>query len=276
MDPVAASHFVEEHRFSGGITLPGDDYDRVVSLLSNWGEIDPAAARNWIEADASRQTEDAFRAFLTSWGRVDRVAAIDYAVANAHEPKFKAAINELVYQFVRSVKDDGTRLIVLLPPEQGIAAVENTARITTADDTHDFPADYQRPLEEVARWMVSLPVEFWNESIGIVAQEWLARDAVSATAWFDQLRPDLRDVAIVNSCHAAMSSHRAADEVITVGLTISDRRLRDTALGELVRSLQTTVPGAASATERVSEIPISEEQKAYLLGFLTTGSANGH
>jgi hypothetical protein len=77
VDPVAASEFIERHRFKRGIRLSHEEDDRVVSLLSNWGEIDPSAARSWLEADASRQTKDTFRAFVTSWGRVDRAGAIE-------------------------------------------------------------------------------------------------------------------------------------------------------------------------------------------------------
>ena len=211
VDPVAASEFVEKHRFSPGIKLSGEEDDRVVLLLNNWGEIDPIAARNWLEADASRQTKEAFQAFVTSLGRVDRGAAIDYAVANARQPNFEGAVNELVYQFVRSAKEDATRLIMLLPPECAKVAVKNVADITNPeviDPNLDRPPDYQRPPDEVARWMVNLPVEFWRESIGKVADEWLDRDAVSARSWFDQLRPDLRNVAIANACRAAISSHR--------------------------------------------------------------------
>jgi hypothetical protein len=274
VDPLAASQFIEKHPFSTEQRLPGEQDNRLVSLLSNWGEIDPASARAWIEADPSRQTTGSFRAFVTSWAHVDRGAAIDYAVANAGRPTFASAINELSYDLVRVAKEDATRLVLLLPREQAIAAVENTARITTTTDTHDFPADYQRPPDEVARWMVSLPVELWDHSIGAVAEEWLDRDATSARSWFDQLRPDLRDVAIANSCHEAISSYHSEDEVIKLGLTIGDRTLRDTALGELVRSFQITTPGAMSAAERINELSISEEQKAYVLGLITR-SANG-
>jgi hypothetical protein len=166
---------------------------------------------------------------------------------------------------------------MLLPPECAKVAVKNVADITNPeviDPNLDRPPDYQRPPDEVARWMVNLPLEFWRESIGKVTDEWLDRDAVSARSWFDQLRPDLRNVAIANTCRAAISSHHSEDEVIKLGLTISDRTLRDTALGELVRSFQTTVPGAMSVTERVNEYSISAEQKAYLLRLMTR-NANG-
>ena len=273
VDPVAASQFVEKHRFSAGIKLSGDEDDRVVSLMSNWGEIDPSAARTWLEADASRQTKDALRAFVTGWGRADRAGAIDYAVANAHEPKFEGAINELVYEFVRSAKEDATRLIWLLPPEQAKTAMKNVADITSPEVIDsDRPPDYQRPPDEIARWMVSFPVEFWEDSIGVVARKWLNEDDVSARAWLDQLRPEMRDVAIVGCLRAAKSRQISAQQVIELGLTISDRRRRDNALGEFARILGTT---REEAIQAVSEFSISDEQKAYLRRIIPEGEKNG-
>jgi hypothetical protein len=261
VDPVAASQFIERHPFSAEKGPDGEDW-RVVSLLGNWGEIDPAAARDWLEADASRQTKDALRAFVTSWGRADRAGAIDYTVANAHKPKFEGAINDLVYQFVRSAKDDATRLISLLPQRQAKAAVKNLADITNPeviDPNLDRPPDYQRPPDEVARWMVNLPVDVWNESIGQVAQAWLHEDAASATVWFDQLLPEMREVAIVSLCSARQSSPR--EDVIKLAWTIKDPKLRERSLGAVARSLRMD---REDAIEAVNDLPFSDEQKAYL------------
>ncbi|HSH39475.1 MAG TPA: hypothetical protein VK993_11885 [Chthoniobacterales bacterium] len=273
VDPVAASQFVEKHRFSAGVKLRGEEFDRVVSLMSNWGEIDPAAARNWLEADASRQTADAFRALVTSWGRVDRSGAIDYAVANADHPQFDEAIKELVYEFVRSAKEDASRLLLLLPPRQAEAAVKNVADIINPreiDPNLDRPPDYQRPPGEVARWMVSLPVELWRENIGVVAQEWLSLDPVSATAWFDQLDPNIRETAILSLCNARQSSPR--EEVLKLAWTIRDPRLREKALGRVARSLR---PDWEDAIEAINDLPFSDEQKAYLRKVIPEGAGDG-
>jgi len=103
---------------------------RVASLLDNWGEIDPSAARNWLEEECIASDGGCFPRVAYSWGRVDRAAAIDYAIANQQRPNFEAATNELVYEFVRSAKEDATRLILLLPPETAKAAVKNIADVT--------------------------------------------------------------------------------------------------------------------------------------------------
>jgi hypothetical protein len=264
VDPVAVSRFVEKHRFREGITLGDDEYDRVVSLLNNWGEIDPSAARKWLEEDASRQTADAFRAFLASWGRVDRAAAIAYAIANQQRPDFGAATNDLVYEFVRSTKEDASRLLLLLPPDAAKAALKNVADLTNPHEINpniDHPPNYQRPPEEVARWMVTLPVELCRESIGRVAEGWLNHDDDSAKAWLTQLQPELRDVTIVSVCREAKARQISAQQVIEIGLTISDPKLRDTTLGEFVRTLASTPP---ETLQVLDDLSVSAEQKAYL------------
>lgn len=252
VDPEAVSKFIESH------PVNKEDDGRLFSLMSHWAEIDPAAAREWVEADFSRQTKDAFRAFVTSWADVDRAAAIDYAVANAKRANFDEAINDLAYQFVRLAKEDATRLILLLPSEQAKAAVKHIAH-TTSTVLLGVPEGYQRPPEEVVKWMAGLPMELWSDSIGEVAKEWLTRDPSAATFWFDQLRPEMRDTAIASFCRAADSE--SAAQVLTLVWTMSKPGSRDKALGEFVRNLRTTRDEALDA---VNDLPISDEQKAYL------------
>lgn len=283
VDPVAVSKFIETHPaakfieihpFSANQRRPDREAERVISLLTNWGEIDPSAARSWLEADGSRQTKDAFRAFLTSWGRADPAAAIDHAVANARQPNFEAAINELVYQFVRSAKEDATKLILLLPPERAKAALENVADITNPkeiDPNLDRPRDYRRPPDEIAPWMVGFPVEFWSDGIGVVANGWLNDDADSAKAWLNQLRPDLRDAAIASCCRSATQNWR---QEIELGLTIRDDPLRDSVLADLIRSFSTKREEGIEVIEFIDELSFSEDQKAYLRRFIT-GGPNG-
>lgn len=200
--PLQPFEFVERHRFKQGIRLSHEEDDRVVSLLSNWGEIDPSAARNWLEADASRQTKDTFRAFVTSWGRVDRAGAIDYAVANARQPDFEGAVNELVYQFVRSAKEDATRLIMLLPPERAKAALKNVADIINPEVINP---NLDRPPPE---------------------------------------------------------------EVLNLSSRIRDRRMRDVVVGEYARRLGNEW---RNSDEAISELPISDQAKAYLRRVMREG-----
>jgi hypothetical protein len=252
VDPVAAADFIATH--------PVEDEDRrLYSLLYHWGQIDPLQASDWLEANPSRQTKDSFRALVSAWADTDRPGAIHYVLANASHPEFADAINELAYDFFLTKKDQATNLILLLPPEQAKGALDYAVHMTTGAFL-GLPSDYQRPPEEVVRWMATLPVELWKDAIGGVALEWVKKDAAGATRWLDQLQADSRNVAIAGFCRAAASD--AVEQVLTLGQTITDRKLRDGALGHFARNLRDT---RQESIETVNELPISEKQKAYLI-----------
>jgi hypothetical protein len=252
VDPVAAAEFITTHPVA-------DEDRRLASLFSNWGEIDPLQARGWLEAHPSYQTKDAFSALVGAWVDMDRPAAIHYVLANASRPEFGDAIDGLGFTFFLKEKDQATGLMLLLPPEQAKGALQHIAHMTTALIL-GLPDDYRRPPEEAARWMTTLPVDLWKDAIGELALGWVKKDAGGATRWFDQLQPDLRNVAIASFCRMANSD--AAEDALTLGQTITDRKLRDSALGQFARNLRDR---RQEAIEAVNELPISEERKAYLL-----------
>jgi len=117
--------------------------------------------------------------------------------------------------------------------------------------------------------MVTLPVARWEESIGTVAQGWLndgriVRESVVRSAASGDARR--RDCELLPGRHVRLSDARSGDQAWP-----NDQRPQaagNATLGELLRHFQTTAPGALSATQRVNELPVSEEQKAYLRGLI--------
>ena len=113
--------------------------------------------------------------------------------------------------------------------------------------------------------MTTLPLELWKDNIGEVAQELDVGRCDAVTAGLDQLQPDVRDVALADYCRhggeAADDQRRLEEKAIELGLTITRRKLREEALGEFARRLGTT---REEAMEAVDQLPISNEQKAYL------------
>jgi hypothetical protein len=107
--------------------------------------------------------------------------------------------------------------------------------------------------------MVTLPAEQWSDSIGLVAQDWFGKDPSAATQWFNQLSPSIRDTALASFCRAANSE--SIDQVLALGLTIHDRKLRDTALGQLVRNLGETKEEALQA---IDDLEVGDSDKSYL------------
>jgi hypothetical protein len=251
VDPVATAQFITTH------PVPGEDR-RLFSLLCNWGESNPEQARDWIEADPSRQTEDALRAFVTSWAETDRGAAVNYALANVSRPNFARAVDELAYNFVREAETDATNLVLRLPPDHAKGVMQYVAHMTTALIL-GLPDGYIKPTDAVAKWMVTLPVQLWDDSIGQVAEEWLKHDVPAATQWFNQLSPDTRDAALASFCRAAKSESR--DQVLALGPTISDQKLRDTAMGQFARNLGET---KKEPLEAIDDLDVRDSEKAYL------------
>ena len=254
VDPVAASQFIEAHPDQDE---KGED-DRLFSLLANWGEIDPAAAKAWLEADVARQTGDAFRAFVCARASADRAAAIDYAVANAGRANFDEALKDLAYYLFPKNPDDTRALVLRLPPAQARLAVENIMSKTTSIILH-APEGYQRPPEEAARWVVALPSELWSDGIGAVVNGWMRDDPDEAVSWMNQLPAATRDAALADMCRTSWPEDAA--KAVALGMTISDRKLRDEAVGEFARKLG---QNRAEALERLEQLQLSHEQKAYL------------
>ena len=96
--------------------------------------------------------------------------------------------------------------------------------------------------------------------MGSVAGVWLRNDAAGATTWLNQLQPNLRDATIVSFCRTANAE--LAQQVLTLGQSITDHKLRDSALGQFARNLRDT---REESIEAVNDLPISDKQKAYLL-----------
>jgi hypothetical protein len=251
VDPVATAQFITTH------PVPGEDR-RLFSLLCNWGQLNPEQARDWVEADPSRQTEDAWRALVTSWAETDRAAAVNYALANASRPDFAKAIDELAYDFVREAEADATDLLLRLPPDHAKGVMQHVAHMTTALIL-GLPDGYVKPADAVAKWMVTLPAEQWSDSIGLVTQDWFGRDPSAATQWFNQLSPGIRDTALASFCRFADS--KSIEQVVALGLTIYDRKVRDVALGKLVRNLGETREEALQAIEGLG---VGDADKSYL------------
>jgi hypothetical protein len=267
VDPVAVSQFIESHPLDAFSLERGNGEDnRLPSLLYNWAAIDPAAAREWLDADASRQTKGAFRAFVTTWALTNRPAAINYVVTKAGHPNLGEAVDYLAYDFVRRSPDDATNLILRLPAEQAKTALKKIARDTNGGLWISGKYEAAPNVDVFARWMVNLPVETWSESIGYIAQEWIKQDVNAATSWLNQLPPDLRDRAIASFCHAAESE--SAAQVITLGSTMKDQALVDKTLGEFARNLRTT---REEAIDAINDLPISDEQREYLRKVMPEG-----
>jgi hypothetical protein len=255
-DPVAASKFMERHPETAG-------HGQLGLLIANWAIVDPLAAKTWMEQDPSRVTSDAISSLLQGWEAGDRPTAIEYAIANALREDFAPGINEMAYRFLRQSPAEATALIMRLPFESAQRAI---AHITEQSDRieADESGGKQNQAELIANWVTSLPPDYWKSSIGSALARWLRLEPEASNGWVNQLRPELRDIAIADLCHHA--EEEVAERAITLGFSIRDPQLRAKALGAFVRQLGQTREQAIEALEKFS---LSREQENYLRAILS-------
>ena len=251
VDPGAASRFIESHPKSG-------EDRRLTSLLCNWGAIDPAAALGWLKQDPTRQTPDAYAALISGWDDLDRAAAIDFAVANAGTPILAEGIRNLVYTVFIEAPEDVRSTILCLPADLAESAMQEIAH-NTAGLFVGAGAPSQKPLAEVAPWMLTFSPELWRNNIGEVFGEWIRRDAEQASEWVNELRPETRDAVLARFCRNPAGE--TGDQAVALGLTISDEHLRDQVLAEFARGLGGT---RAEAMDALEGLEISDEEKTFL------------
>jgi hypothetical protein len=264
VDPVAVSHFIENH--PKNLAKDERDDDRVITLLGEWAEIDPSAAKEWLDADPVRQTEEALTTWVMGFAEHDRPAAANFLIAHATEENFTEAIRRFSYGLFLDARDQMMSFVFQLPTEQAHMAVQNVADKTAAFFIHD-PGDYQRPPAEVAPWLVTLPTEFWTGAIGKVIGEWLLLDAPPAIRWVEQMAPRERDIALADLCRAPEEHQfggrpeEVVANIVQLGLNISDPKVRDESLATALRHLAYTDDDRQAAIEA---LPVTKEEKKYL------------
>ena len=252
VDPVAASKFIARN------PVEGED-SRLTSLLPNWALVDPQAAKAWVEADASRQGEEAISALLDGFGMSDPTGAIDYVVANAGRQNFQKGMKSLAYSFMRYRHPESARsLIMRLSADEAEKAVEYIASESTAVFV-DGDVNYQRPPEEVARWMATLPPNLWETHVGGLFDRWFREDSEGARAWIDQMPTGQRDVALANSIETGMDG--SAEELVPLAFTITDPQLRTGALRGFIK---TRGYDRANLRQKIEALPVTPAQQEIL------------
>jgi hypothetical protein len=254
IDPEAVSKFLNEHPEEAARNSLFFD------VLYNWGAIDPKGAVAWLSENPSRQDKDTIRGLIQGWEGTDRAGAVNYAVNNAANPVFESGRNELAYTLLRKAPDDARAMILRLPVAQAIETVKHIAEQTTVVFLH-APEDYQRPPDVVAKWMVTLAPNLWEQNIGAVISYWDKEDSGSARAWLNQLEPSVRDFAVADFCRSAIGEKDSPESIIRIGMTVTDPKLRSEAIGEFMRGLGET---REEALQKLNNLSLSRQEKAYL------------
>ena len=224
-DPVSTSQFVASHpEMANEVSLS--------LLLGNWAEVDPAAAKAWLDQlDASQQDPRVYRGFYAGWFEHDRPAALSHLIANAGDEKLDKAI-EGVAHFLFSESPATARAFVLDLPE-------GHARKTAIDEiTGDATGRFLRggpsfSADAVAKWLFTLPADEWQDNLGLVVSKWSGEDPAAVDHWLNDMPTPTRDRVAAEFCLAYDWDNPQRN--FAAGLRITDRQLREQTFREVFK-----------------------------------------
>ena len=261
VDPIAAAQFIEEHRDVSSNCA--DSVSLSISiLLSNWVQVDPEAAKAWLERqDESDQTEDEINSLLTGWAEHDRTKALAFAEAHAGEKKFGRAVTNLTWGLFLSSPDEARTFLFRLPSEARNDAIDEIATLTNGNILGGSES-WRRPPEDIARWILTLPQDSWKGAIGTVLENWNKENAAELSAWLNQLPPDTRDPVVADYC-SSENNRVHPDKAVSLALTIADPALRSQTLDNYMCRWLPSSPEQAVVV--IKESVLSDAQKQYLI-----------
>lgn len=224
-DPVSASQFVASHPEMA-------DESGLGLLLGNWASLDPAAAKDWLERlDASRREPRVYHGFYSGWFEHDRPAALNDLIANAGDENRNKAIEGAAY-LLFSESPDTARAFVLDLPE-GPARKTAISEITTEAAGRFIRGTPSFSADAVAKWLVTLPANDWQENLGLVVSKWSEGDPAAVDHWLNDMPTPTRDQVAAEFCLAYDSEDPQRN--FAAGLRIDDRQLRENTFREVFK-----------------------------------------
>lgn len=227
VDPVSTSQFVASH------PAMADEGDLAL-LLGTWAELDPVAAKAWLDQlDASRQDPRVYLGFYSGWFEHDRPAALNHLIANAGDEKLDKSI-EGVSHFLFSESPATARAFVLDLPEGHArkAAVSKIANDVTAFYLRGRPSF---SADAVAKWLLTLPAENWQDNLGAVVSKWSGEDAAAVDHWLNDMPTPTRDKVAAEFCLAYDPDDPQRN--LAAGLSIDDPQLRESTFREIFKKV---------------------------------------
>jgi hypothetical protein len=95
-----------------------------------------------------------------------------------------------------------------------------------------LPESCERPPEDVAKRILTLPQESSSEAMANVLENWDRRHAIGLASWINQFLVVRRDHVAADYCSSRDFEH--PEQAIAIELTIKDATLRDQSLRKLM------------------------------------------
>jgi hypothetical protein len=256
VDPSAAARFLEAN--------PETSIHYAEMLLMNWARLEPDEARAWLERQPeSVQNEGAFDSLIDGWFQRDETSALAFTIAHAGEVKFQPATNSIARGLLLRSPEEARTFLLRLPNEARNLAILEIGRATTGAK-FDASESSERPAEDIARWIITLPKESWRAGLGTVLDNWESQNAAGFSAWLDQLPPETHDEIVAAYCSSGVI--KEPDRALPLLLAMSDQTRRDQTVREYIANRLPLSRGKAMAL--INESALSPAQKKYVINLL--------
>jgi hypothetical protein len=252
VDPAAVIRFGEQHR---GADVP---YGDSPETISTWAELDPKAAKEWLDTHGKWETKEYRRAFISGLYESDRPAAIAYVLAHASEPDERESLGTILGDLYYDDKDAARKFIEALPNDRIRHAAFRAAFEHRMYDEVEDSGDPNFSPRATADWMVEFPPAYWKGRLKDVFR-WSHKPPREMISWIEQQSPSIR--AAVAAEYAPPMDSSAADAFGAI-LQVADLRLRDQLLEALFRRVAGPIDDLKDA---MANAPLSAEQRAHIL-----------
>lgn len=244
-DPAAVAQFVDRNPKAVG-------NDEVGALMSEWAEVDIAAARDWLEKGPTFISDrEVVSAFVGKWVQQDRAAASEYVRIHADSSAFFEAAAAVAPALYNDAADIARVFVDSLP--------RNTQRYAVEAILGNGQSDPSRTAETI-QWASRFPAEVWTGLLGSALASWNAQDEEGVTQWIRQQPSVERERFATELCTAG--GLEITPRLASLALSISDEESRSRALENLLASWRGDAEGLRSA---VAALHLSPRETSSLL-----------
>jgi hypothetical protein len=252
VDPAAVIRFGEQHKD------PRVPYGDSPETISTWAEIDPKAAKEWLDAHDHWKTAEYRRAFISGLYESDRPAAISYVLTHASEPDERDSLGNILRGLYYDSKDEARKFIEALPNDRIRHAAFRAAFENRMYDEVEDGGDPNSSPRATADWMIEFPSAYWKGRLKDVFR-WSGKPPQEMISWIEGQPPSIRDLVAAEYTPPFGSS---AVDAFNAILKVADPRLRD-------QLLKATLPrsgeGIDDLHDAIANAPLSVEQRAHIL-----------
>ncbi len=225
-DPVSAANFAAKH-----LGAKTDSY-WLGSMLENWAAVDPGAAQTWLEKLAPEQRDaTALAGFYSGWFERDRPAAVDHLVAHGSIATLTNALATVGPAIFKESPEAARALISKFPEAERQKAVVGSVAQAAGGSSASREANYNH--ESVTKWLVTLPADVAEDSLGQTMAGWSNSSPEAAAAWMKGLPTELHDRVAASVCRAVNWSEPQRN--LTAGYEITDPNLREATLRSVIK-----------------------------------------